>query len=53
LIAYDTQRLKLTYYQLGGDQAAMSVATNYGALSLFIDFINIFQFLLSMFGARR
>jgi uncharacterized protein len=53
LIAYDTQRLKLTYYQLGGDQAAMSVATNYGALSLFIDFINIFQFLLSMFGVRR
>ena len=28
LIAYDTQRLKLTYYQLGGDQAALSVATS-------------------------
>jgi hypothetical protein len=53
LIAYDTQRLKMTYYQLGGDQAAMSVATNYGALSLYINFINLFQFLLSMLGARR
>lgn len=53
LIAYDTQRLKMTYYQLGGDQAAMGVATNYGALSLYINFINLFQFLLHLFGERR
>ncbi len=53
LIAFDTQRLKMTYYQLGGDQAAMGVATNYGALSLYINFINLFQFLLAIFGDRR
>jgi FtsH-binding integral membrane protein len=53
LIAFDTQRLKMTYYELGGDQAAMGVATNYGALSLYINFINLFQFLLSIFGDRR
>jgi FtsH-binding integral membrane protein len=53
LTAYDTQRLKMTYYQLGGDQTAMSVATSYGALSLYLDFINLFQFLLSIFGSRR
>jgi FtsH-binding integral membrane protein len=53
LIAYNTQRLKMTYYQLGGDQTALSVATNYGALSLYINFINLFQFLLSMMGSRR
>ncbi len=53
LIAYDTQRLKMTYYQLGGDKAAMGVATNYGALSLYINFINLFQFLLSFLGQRR
>jgi len=53
LIAYDTQRLKMTYYQLGGDQAAMGVATNYGALSLYINFINLFQFLLAFLGNRR
>jgi FtsH-binding integral membrane protein len=53
LIAYDTQRLKMTYYHLGGDQAAMGVATNYGALSLYLDFINLFQFLLSFLGNRR
>ena len=53
LIAFDTQRLKMTYYQLGGDHAQMAVATNYGALSLYINFINLFQFLLSLFGDRR
>jgi FtsH-binding integral membrane protein len=53
LIAFDTQRLKLTYYQLGGDQAAMGVATNYGALSLYLDFLNLFLFLLRLMGARR
>jgi FtsH-binding integral membrane protein len=53
LIAYDTQRLKMTYYQLGGDQAAMGVATNYGALNLYLNFINLFQFLLQFTGNRR
>lgn len=53
LIAYDTQRLKMTYYRLGGDQAALGAATSFGALSLYLDFINLFQFLLSIFGNRR
>jgi hypothetical protein len=53
LIAYDTQRLKLTYYALGADQAARGVATNYGALTLYINFINLFQFLLHFMGQRR
>ncbi|HEX3918561.1 MAG TPA: Bax inhibitor-1/YccA family protein [Caulobacteraceae bacterium] len=53
LIAYDTQRLKMTYYQLGGNQAAMSVATSYGALSLYLDFINLFRFLLYFMGGAR
>ena len=53
LTAFDTQRLKMTYYQLGGDQAALGVATNYGALSLYLDFLNMFMFLLQLFGGRR
>jgi len=53
LIAYDTQRLKMTYYALGGDQNAMGVATGFGALSLFINFINLFQFLLAFMGGSR
>ncbi|MGA0602565.1 Bax inhibitor-1/YccA family protein [Caulobacter sp. KR2-114] len=53
LIAFDTQRMKMTYYQLGGNQAAMSVATSYGALSLYLDFINLFRFLLYFMGGSR
>ena len=53
LIAYDTQRLKMTYYALGGDQNAMGVATGFGALSLFINFVNLFQFLLAFMGGNR
>ena len=39
--------------QMGGDQQSMAVATNYGALNLYLNFINLFQFLLSIFGNRR
>jgi FtsH-binding integral membrane protein len=53
LIAYDTQRLKMMYYQLGGDAGSMAVATNYGALNLYLNFINLFQFLLQFTGNRR
>lgn len=53
LIAADTQNLKMTYYELGGNQTAMSVATSYGALSLYLDFINLFRFLLYFLGVRR
>jgi len=53
LIAWDTQRLKMSYYQLGGDQTAMSVATSYGALSLYLDFVNLFRFLLYFMGGSR
>ncbi|TPW04829.1 MAG: hypothetical protein FD125_950 [bacterium] len=53
LIAYDTQRLKMTYYAIGGDKNAMGVATSFGALNLFIDFVNLFLFLLRIFGGNR
>jgi hypothetical protein len=53
LTAWDTQRLKMTYYELGGNQEAMGVATSYGALSLYLDFLNMFLFLLRLFGDRR
>ena len=45
--------MKLIYHQVGGDQAAMSVATSYGALSLYLDFINLFRFLLYFMGGSR
>lgn len=52
LTAYDTQRLKYTYYQLQGDARSMAVATTYGALSLYLNFINLFQFILSLMSSR-
>jgi hypothetical protein len=53
LIAYKTQDLKMTYYELGGNKSALGVATNFGALSLYISFVNLFRFLLVLFGQRR
>lgn len=53
LTAYDTQRIKSTYYQLGGHAAELSKAALMGALSLYLDFINLFIMLLRLFGERR
>lgn len=53
LIAYDTQRLKMTYYAIGGDKEALGAASSFGALSLFINFVNLLQFLLQFLGNRR
>ncbi|MBS0255800.1 MAG: Bax inhibitor-1/YccA family protein [Proteobacteria bacterium] len=52
LTAWDTQRLKETYYQVAGTPYVEKVAVM-GALTLYLDFINLFQFLLSFLGDRR
>ncbi len=52
LTAYDTQRLKTMYAQVAGTDFA-GKAVVLGALSLYLDFINMFQFLLSFMGSRR
>jgi FtsH-binding integral membrane protein len=52
LTAFDTQRLKYMYYQIGGDARAASVGTTFGALSLYLNFINLFQFILSLLSPR-
>lgn len=52
LTAWDTQRLKMQYYQLAGTEFA-GKAVVLGALSLYLDFINMFQFLLTFLGDRR
>ena len=51
IIAWQTQTLKEGYYQLAGDQRGMAVMTNWGALTFFISFINIFQFVMSMLSS--
>jgi hypothetical protein len=53
LTAFDTQRLKYQYYELGGDPRMSAVATNMGALSMYLNFINLFQFLLAFLGNRE
>ena len=53
LTAFDTQRLKNMYFQLIGDSRAMAVATTYGALSLYLDFVNMFQFMLAIMSGNR
>ena len=52
LTAYDTQKLKSMYaYVAGTDFAGKSVIM--GALTLYLDFINMFTFLLQFLGDRR
>jgi FtsH-binding integral membrane protein len=53
LTAYDTQKLKMIYYQSGGDANRLGVITSYGALNLYLDFLNMFLFLLRIMGNRR
>jgi FtsH-binding integral membrane protein len=52
LTAYDTQRIKEMYAHVAGTDM-MGKAVIMGALSLYLDFINMFQFLLSFLGSRE
>lgn len=53
LTAYDTQRLKHTYDIVAGDAVAAGRASIIGALQLYLDFINLFMFLLQFMGSNR
>ena len=53
LTAYDTQQIKDGYYQVMGDMTAAGKAAIMGALNLYLDFINMFTMLLSLFGNRE
>jgi FtsH-binding integral membrane protein len=52
LTAYDTQRIKEMYYEADGADVVTRKAIM-GALSLYLDFINMFVMLLHLFGATR
>ncbi|MFC3692444.1 Bax inhibitor-1/YccA family protein [Chenggangzhangella methanolivorans] len=52
LTAYDTQRIKEMYYEMD-DDGTMSRKAILGALSLYLNFINLFTALLSLFGNRE
>src|SRR3546814_11554993 len=52
LTAWDTQRLKSEYLDYAGTARADKLAVM-GALSLYLNLINLFQLLLSLFGQRE
>ena len=55
LTAYDTQKIKMDYVQHAahGDAEWLGKAAIMGALNLYLDFINMFMFLLQLFGNRE
>ncbi|MEQ9327405.1 MAG: Bax inhibitor-1/YccA family protein [Rhodospirillales bacterium] len=52
LTAYDTQQIKLAYYA-GDDDSTAQKKSIMGALRLYLDFLNIFLFLLHFLGNRE
>ena len=52
LTAYDTQKIKEMYWEGDGSETASKKAIM-GALTLYLDFINMFMLLLRFFGDRR
>ena len=55
LTAYDTQKIKTDYIQHAQamDQEWLAKSAIMGALNLYLDFINLFMFLLSFMGQRE
>ena len=52
LTAYDTQKIKEMYFA-GDDEVVAGRKAIMGALRLYLDFINLFLMLLSLFGSRE
>lgn len=55
LTAYDTQKIKTSYiaHVRHADQDWLDKSATHGALNLYLDFINMFQFLLMFMGGRE
>ena len=53
LTAYDTQRIKDGYLMVRGNAELVAKSAIMGALNLYLDFINMFLFLLQLFGNSR
>ena len=50
IVAWETQMLKNTYYGSVNNPAMMDKLSLFGAASLLLAFVNMFQILLSLFG---
>ncbi len=53
LIAYDTQKIKNRAYNMIGYGDAAGKIAIMGALDLYLDFINLFLYILKLFGRKR
>ena len=53
LTAYDVQKLKRIGAGIGSEQTIVRKMTIMGALTLYLDFINLFLFLLRLMGGRK
>lgn len=53
LTAYDMQKLKAVYFATANDEVMQNKLGLLGALSLYLDFINLFLMLLRLLGRRR
>jgi FtsH-binding integral membrane protein len=53
LTAYDMQKLKSYYFGTEGDVVLRKNLGIMGALSLYLDFVNLFLTMLRLFGRRR
>ncbi len=53
LTAYDVQKIKHYAQQVGSDEESLNKVAIFGALTLYLDFLNIFLHLLQLLGNRR
>lgn len=51
--AYDTQKIRAYYQAYQGDQAMLERASIFSALQLYLDFVNLFLYLLRLLGKNR
>ena len=52
ITAYDTQKMKALYHSYEGDESMLSKLSIYSAFDLYLDFINIFLYILRFVGNR-
>lgn len=51
--AYDVQKIRSLYYSVSNDERLLKNFMVYGAFQLYLDFINLFIYILRLFGSRR
>ena len=51
--AYDTQKIRGFYGAYQGDEAMLKKASIFSALQLYLDFVNMFLYLLRLLGKRK